>query len=178
MVLFVREPSSGNEVKFKLTIWNWWSPPSGGSPKKNLCLQDFQLIFDYLNADTNESPTLLQTGFLFVKCRVSSAFSHDLLCRGCFSPYFSERRMSGEISRAPTGYNFNGQRWRETSSCSLLQGSVERWAPGWVNFVPAVAYHFCLNLPTAFTQPEVRLLSEPCTASAASGSRCLSRMGR
>ena len=35
--------------------------------------------------------------------------------------------------------------------------------PGLVNFVPAVAYHFCLALPAAFTQPRVRLLAEPCT---------------
>ena len=27
-----------------------------------------------------------------------------------------------------------------------------------VNFVPALAYHFCLNLPAAFTQPRARLL--------------------
>ena len=65
----------------------------------------------------------------------------------------------GEISRAPTGYNFNGQRWREreTSSCSLLQGSAERWAPGLVNFVPAVAYHFCRELPSILTTWEALL---------------------
>ena len=33
-----------------------------------------------------------------------------------------------------------------------------------VNFVPALAYHFCLNLPAAFTQPGARLLVEPCTS--------------
>ena len=32
-----------------------------------------------------------------------------------------------------------------------------------VNFVPAVAYHFCLYLPAAFTQPGDHLLAEPCT---------------
>ena len=31
-----------------------------------------------------------------------------------------------------------------------------------VNFVPAVAYHFCLALPAAFTQPGALLLAEPC----------------
>ena len=35
-------------------------------------------------------------------------------------------------------------------------------SPGLVNFVPAVAYHFCLNLPAAFKQPGARLLAEPC----------------
>ena len=36
-----------------------------------------------------------------------------------------------------------------------------------VNFVPALAYHFCLNLPAAFTQPGARLLAEPCISLAA-----------
>ena len=35
--------------------------------------------------------------------------------------------------------------------------------PGLVNFVPAVAYHFCLRLPAALTQPGRSFLSEPCT---------------
>ena len=33
--------------------------------------------------------------------------------------------------------------------------------PDLVNLVPALAYHFCLPLPTAFTQPGARLSSEP-----------------
>ena len=44
-----------------------------------------------------------------------------------------------------------------------VQDSTNRRAPGLVNFVPALAYHFCLNLPAAFTQPGARLLVEPCT---------------
>ena len=44
-----------------------------------------------------------------------------------------------------------------------IQGSTNRRAPGLVNFVPALAYHFCLNLSAAFTQPGARLLVEPCT---------------
>ena len=32
-----------------------------------------------------------------------------------------------------------------------------------VNFVPAVAYPFCLALPAAFTQPGDHLLAEHCT---------------
>ena len=43
-----------------------------------------------------------------------------------------------------------------------VQGSTNRRAPGLVNFVLALAYHFCLNLPAAFTQPRARLLVEPC----------------
>ena len=44
-----------------------------------------------------------------------------------------------------------------------IQSSTNRRAPGLVNFVPALAYYFCLNLPAAFTQPGARLLVEPCT---------------
>ena len=29
----------------------------------------------------------------------------------------------------------------------FLQGWAKKWSPGLVTFVPAVAYHFCLNLP-------------------------------
>ena len=31
-----------------------------------------------------------------------------------------------------------------------------------MNFIPAVAYHFCLNLPTAFTQPGASTLADLC----------------
>ena len=31
-----------------------------------------------------------------------------------------------------------------------VQGWVKRWSLGLVNFVPAVAYYFCLNLPAKF----------------------------
>ena len=40
----------------------------------------------------------------------------------------------------------------------LLQGSTKRLWPSLVNFVAAVAYHFCLSLPAAFTQPGDHLL--------------------
>ena len=36
----------------------------------------------------------------------------------------------------------------------LLQGSPKECFPGLVNFVTAVAYHLCLNLPTAVLQPK------------------------
>ena len=43
---------------------------------------------------------------------------------------------------------------------------VQGWAqfplPGWVNFVPAVAYHFCLNLPAPFTRPGNSNFAQPC----------------
>ena len=43
----------------------------------------------------------------------------------------------------------------------IVQGSSIRWAQGLVNFVPAVADHFCLNLPEAFSEPRARLILEP-----------------
>ena len=45
-----------------------------------------------------------------------------------------------------------------------MQGSAQRRTPGLVNFVPALAYPFCLALPAAFTQPGDHLLVEPCTS--------------
>ena len=43
-----------------------------------------------------------------------------------------------------------------------IQGSTNRRALGFVNFVLALAYHFCLNLLPAFSQPGACLLVEPC----------------
>ena len=34
-----------------------------------------------------------------------------------------------------------------------VQGSAKRLLPGMVNFVPVLAYHFCLSLPAALMQP-------------------------
>ena len=44
-----------------------------------------------------------------------------------------------------------------------LQGWPKRWTPGLVNFITALAYHFCLDLPAAFTQPRDHLIAEPRT---------------
>ena len=45
---------------------------------------------------------------------------------------------------------------------------LQRWAkvdaPVLVNFVPAVAHHFCLNLPAAFSQPGASNLANLCTS--------------
>ena len=45
---------------------------------------------------------------------------------------------------------------------TYLQGSANPQTPGLLNFVTAVAYHFCLNLPRAFSQPGARGLADPC----------------
>ena len=44
----------------------------------------------------------------------------------------------------------------------FIQRSAIVNAPGFVNCVPAVAYHFCLNLPAAFTQPGASALADLC----------------
>ena len=43
-----------------------------------------------------------------------------------------------------------------------IQGSTKRPLPGLVNLVPAVANHFCLNLPAALLQPWNGLIVLPC----------------
>ena len=50
-------------------------------------------------------------------------------------------------------------------SCLHVQGSPKECFPGLVNFVTAVAYHFCLNLPRAFSQPGKHSFGDPCTMS-------------
>ena len=47
---------------------------------------------------------------------------------------------------------------------SHVQSSAKRWVPGLVNFVHALAYHFCPALVAAFTQPGAHLFAEPCTS--------------
>ena len=48
--------------------------------------------------------------------------------------------------------------------CTIVQRSAKVGAPGLVNFVTVVAYHFFLSLAAAFTQPIQSLLASPCTA--------------
>ena len=44
-----------------------------------------------------------------------------------------------------------------------VQGPAKRRPPGLVNPITALAYHFCLALHAAFTQPEDHLLADSCT---------------
>ena len=55
----------------------------------------------------------------------------------------------------------------------IIQGQSKEWFPDLVNFVPAVAYLFCLALPTASTKPNVHLLAEPCIDSVHAGCQFL-----
>ena len=54
---------------------------------------------------------------------------------------------------------------RLTSTITYGQGSPKEWAPGFENFVPAVAYHFCLTMPAKFSQPWVHSFGNPCALS-------------
>ena len=47
-------------------------------------------------------------------------------------------------------------------SSARARGSAKRRSPGSVNFVPAVANHFCLALPAAVTQPWTHLFADSC----------------
>ena len=44
-----------------------------------------------------------------------------------------------------------------------MQGLPKECFPSFVNFVTAVAYHFCLTLPRAFSQPGKHSFGNPCT---------------
>ena len=82
-----------------------------------------------------------------VKRRKEKAFFVCLCSRG--------RCNSGQ---RPRGINSHGNATGlPNKSLSLekeiVQGFTIRPLPGLVNFVPAIAYHFCLNLHAAFSQP-------------------------
>ena len=51
----------------------------------------------------------------------------------------------------PSAANFETA--KDTINEFGLQGPANKLRPGLVNFVTTVAYHFCLSLPAAFTQP-------------------------
>ena len=61
----------------------------------------------------------------------------------------------GDMRR--TEINAEGPRGRART------GWTKMWALGCVNFVPAVACHFCFNLPAAFTKPSAKTLADLCT---------------
>ena len=46
---------------------------------------------------------------------------------------------------------------------SIIYRARRKGGPRLVNFVAGVAYHFCLALPAAITQPGDHLLTEQCT---------------
>ena len=48
-----------------------------------------------------------------------------------------------------------------------VQRSAKVCAPGLVNFIPAVGYHFCLNLTAGFMQPGASTLADLCNCNVA-----------
>ena len=50
-----------------------------------------------------------------------------------------------------------------------VQRSAKVGAPGLVNFITAVAHHFCPSLPAAFTEPGASTLADLCTGEAKYG---------
>ena len=59
------------------------------------------------------------------------------------------------------------KRARDDGSLVWIRRSLQGWTirpfPGLVSLVPAVAYHFCLNLPAVFSQTGNGLVVKPCT---------------
>ena len=48
--------------------------------------------------------------------------------------------------------------------CGSINGwRAKKWSLGLVNFVPSVAYHFCLSLPEKLSQPRDHFLAKLCT---------------
>ena len=73
--------------------------------------------------------------------------------------------MNGLKLRIAETHEFTNRQeagWPRKSRHPKLQSSAKRRRPGLVNFVSAVAYHSCLSLPAAFTQPGRSLLADPC----------------
>ena len=64
-------------------------------------------------------------------------------------------RYDEYLPRAQRGLTLYGREKEERSD--------KFGAAGLVNFIPAVAYHFCLNLPAAFTKPGALTLADLCT---------------
>ena len=73
------------------------------------------------------------------------------------------RKSRGGIHACTGAMYFSG--FHSTKRNLFLPNPVQGWAkrrlPGLVNVVTAVAYHLCLALPAAFTQPEDHLLAVP-----------------
>ena len=71
--------------------------------------------------------------------------------------HYLERKIS-----PPTAALKLSDKNKESEGGGLIQDSAKRLRPGLVNFTVAVAYHFCLSLPTTFSQPGRSLLAGPC----------------
>ena len=89
----------------------------------------------------------------------------DYLFTKGYLPHSAPMMRAGGACDWNTGCNETKQRRRRQKAVgysNCVQGSAKRLRPGLVNFDGAVAYHFCLSLPAAFSQPGRILLADPC----------------
>ena len=80
----------------------------------------------------------------------------NLICHACGAT--SAKSILESVTRVP--FQYLGI--YIVSLCDI-QGRTIKPLQGLVNFVPDVAYHFCLNVPAAFSQPGNGLIREPCS---------------
>ena len=88
-----------------------------------------------------------------------------------------ELRRQTQLPVLPYDWLYRGERtmlncvrvitclWRNARATSEGEMNCDMYRArlrGLVNCFPAVAYHFCLSLPAAFTQPGQNLLADPC----------------
>ena len=128
---------------------------------------------------------VLQTIFLGSVQPNVSHFSPGVLSVFCDLSLFARRRDKAQRGLTYMGQGFDGQRTVQGWAKKMILGCVDpaskltnnslkplisllqRWAkvcaPGLVNIIPAVAYHFCPTLPAAFTQPIASTLADLCT---------------
>ena len=83
-----------------------------------------------------------------------------------------ERRA--QLISCPPRHDFNTVKnekshRRDNRQREGIQRSAKVDVPGLVNFIPAVAYHSCLNLPAAFTQPGAPTLADLFTVERTAG---------
>ena len=71
------------------------------------------------------------------------------------SGFQAGRKVGSEISKVKVSHTHES-----TFLCKSYTDLLKLIFPGLGNFVPAVAHHFCLNWPAAFTQPGASTLAE------------------
>ena len=83
-------------------------------------------------------------------CRKEEGWLHHIICF-----HSSTQNPLNVFHQTPLAAN-------ATLLC-IIQRSAKVGAPGLVNFITAVAYQLCLNLPAAFMQPGAPTLANLCT---------------
>ena len=122
--------------------------------------RDIGIELGKVNVGKRGHPLLMSA--LRGSCQIG--FVDSILCK---SEPNSERGGAAQIMQTYFMDVPNGKRQVQNSTqqdggCHLVQGWAKLPFPGLVNFVPAVAYHFCLILPENFSQPGNGILAQPC----------------